>query len=505
MTHIRTDGRFSLKLRNFGPIKEASLDVRPLTILLGRSNTGKTYFTTLLYALHNMFGGFPKIPLSNFNILEFKSIENVDQTAFFNSLIAFSKNQNSPLKLPTFQSLPKFIQNELIFSKQNRGRFIQKFSQNLVTQFSVDSASELRRQPSSNSEPMTIFFQYAESEQEIWSVEFVTRKSMTLSHSNLLNPVNLSTETEKVLNLTIEHLASDNERPSMRKTSMQKILANIVISKLAHPSNNGYSSVHYLPATRSGLFQHNRILSINSLRRQSMFEDPSLIIPDAQIAFLTNILEASEFPKSYLKDADSYRNSIVEISQEIEHRLLDGKIRLESMNSGTYPDFKFSPSKIGKVFSMQQSSSMISEIAPIVITLRYLVNPNDLVIIEEPEAHLHPSAQIALIQCLVKLINCGVKVFITTHSDWILRAVHNLVLRGAKSKVENENGAMDHASIDREDIGVWEFLSSKDDLGTVTREIEVGQDGLEPTDFLEIDTELYNDEAFIRHGLDGDD
>ena len=64
---------------------------------------------------------------------------------------------------------------------------------------------------------------------------------------------------------------------------------------------------------------------------------------------------------------------------------------------------------------------------------------------------------------------------------------------------------MDHASIDREDIGVWEFLSSKDDLGTVTREIEVGQDGLEPTDFLEIDTELYNDEAFIRHGLDGDD
>ena len=505
MTHIRTDGRFSLKLRNFGPIKEASLDVRPLTILLGRSNTGKTYFTTLLYALHNMFGGFPKIPLSNFNMLELKSIGNSDQTVFFNSLVEFSKNQISPLKLPTFQSLPKFIQNELIFSKQSRGKFIQKFSQNLVAQFSVDSASELRRQPSSNSEPMTIFFQYAESGQEIWSAEFTTRSSMKLSYSNLLNPVNLTAATEKFLNSAIEYLASDNERPSMQKTSMQKILANIVISRLAHPRKKGYSSVHYLPATRSGLFQHNRILSINSLRRRSMFEDPSLIIPDAQIAFLTNILEASEFPKSYLKDADSYRNSIVETSQEIEHRLLDGEIQLESQDIGNYPDFKFSPRKIKKVFSMQQSSSMISEIAPIVITLRYLVNSNDLLIIEEPEAHLHPSAQIALVQCLVKLVNCGVKVFITTHSDWILRAVHNLVLRGAKSKVESENGTMDQAGIAKENIGVWEFLSSKTGLGTVAREIEVGQDGLEPTDFLEIDTELYNDEVLIRHGLDGDD
>ena len=500
MTHIRTDGRFFLKLKNFGPIKEVSLDVRPLTILLGRSNTGKTYFTTLLYALHNMFGGFPKIPLNYFDFFEPESIGSADQTEFTNSLVAFSENQNSSLKFPTFQSLPEFFQSELIFSKQNRERFIQKFSQNLVAQFSVDAASEIRRQPSSHSEPMTIFFQYTESGQEIWSAEFITQNSMKLSYSNLMNPVNLPAETEKFINSTIEYLVSDRDRPLR-----QEFLANKVISKLAHPSNSGYSSVHYLPATRSGLFQHTRILSIHSLRRRSMFERPPLIIPDAQIAFLTNILGASGLPEPYLWYSDLHRNSILEVSLEIENRLLDGQIQVEYRDSGNYPDFKFSPRKMKKIFSMQQSSSMISEIAPIVITLRYLVNPNDLLIIEEPEAHLHPSAQIALVQCLVKLVNCGVKVFITTHSDWILRAVHNLVLRGAKSKVESENGTMNQASIAKENIGVWEFLSGKDGLGTVAREIEVGQDGLEPTDFLKIDTELYNDEVLIRHGLDGDD
>ena len=500
MTHFRTDGRFSLTLRNFGPIKEASLDVRPLTILLGRNNTGKTYFTTLLYALHNMFGGFPRIPLNKFDFWELKSIGNPDAADFSNSFTEFSKNQNSLLKFPTFQSLPEFFQSELIFYNQNTEKFVQKFSQYLATQFSVDEVSELHRQPSSHPEPMIIFCQYAEGGEEIWSAEFITRNSMKLSHSNLSNPVNLDTETEKFLNSIIEKIAAGLDRPYM-----QVFIAEDIISRLANPSNNGYSSVHYLPANRSGLFQHNRILSINSLRRQSMFGKPTLFIPDAQISFLTNILAASEFSKANLGRSNPNRDSIVEVSHEIERCLLDGKIHLESQDSEIYPDFKFLPRKIKKEFSMQQSSSMISEIAPIVITLRYLVNPNDLVIIEEPEAHLHPSAQIALIQCLVELINCGVKVFITTHSDWILRAVHNLVLRGAKSKIENENGAMDHASIDREDIGVWEFLSSKDDLGTVTREIEVGQDGLEPTDFLEIDTELYNDEAFIRHGLDGDD
>lgn len=500
MTHLNPDRQFSLKLKNFGPITEAFLDVRPLTILLGRNNTGKTYFTTLLYALHKMFGGFPRVPLNSLDYLERNSIETVDRSVFTRSLVKFSKNQNSSLNFPTFQSLPRFFQSELVFSKQNRGKFIRELSLSLTEQFSVDSVSELRRQPSPNSEPMTIYFQYAESGQEIWSAEFITRNIMRLSHSNILNPINLAAKTEKFLNSAIEYFASGQDRPFI-----QRLLADNIISQLAHPTNNGYSSAHYLPATRSGLFQHNRILSINSLRRRSMSENPPLIIPDAQIAFLINILEASEFPKTYTKDPDYNRDSIVEVSQEIERRLLDGRIQLESQDSGTFPDFKFLPRKIGKTFSMQQSSSMISEIAPIVITLRHLVSPNDLLIIEEPEAHLHPSAQIALIQCLVRLVNCGVKVFITTHSDWILRAVHNLVLCGVRSKTEKENGIMDQVGIAKEDIGVWEFLSNGCDLGTIAREIEVGKDGLEPTDFLEIDTKLYNDEASIRHGLDSDD
>ena len=45
-------GDYRIELTDFGPIGEASIDVRPLTVLVGPSNAGKSYFATLIYALH---------------------------------------------------------------------------------------------------------------------------------------------------------------------------------------------------------------------------------------------------------------------------------------------------------------------------------------------------------------------------------------------------------------------------------------------------------------------
>ena len=48
---------------NLGPIKSGSVDLRPLTIFVGPSNTGKTYFAILIYALRGILGGFPRLPV----------------------------------------------------------------------------------------------------------------------------------------------------------------------------------------------------------------------------------------------------------------------------------------------------------------------------------------------------------------------------------------------------------------------------------------------------------
>lgn len=47
--------KVEIAVKNFGPIAEANIDLRPLTVFVGPSNTGKTYFATLVYALHGAF------------------------------------------------------------------------------------------------------------------------------------------------------------------------------------------------------------------------------------------------------------------------------------------------------------------------------------------------------------------------------------------------------------------------------------------------------------------
>ena len=44
-----------LSVTNFGPIARAKIDLRPMTVFVGPSNTGKSYLAMLVYALHRFF------------------------------------------------------------------------------------------------------------------------------------------------------------------------------------------------------------------------------------------------------------------------------------------------------------------------------------------------------------------------------------------------------------------------------------------------------------------
>ena len=49
-------GEYRLDVEDFGPIRQANVDLRPLTVFIGPSNTGKSYLAILVYALHQCFG-----------------------------------------------------------------------------------------------------------------------------------------------------------------------------------------------------------------------------------------------------------------------------------------------------------------------------------------------------------------------------------------------------------------------------------------------------------------
>ncbi len=50
-----------IEVADFGPIVHGKVDLRPLTVFVGPSNTGKSYLAILVYALHRCFsaGAWP--------------------------------------------------------------------------------------------------------------------------------------------------------------------------------------------------------------------------------------------------------------------------------------------------------------------------------------------------------------------------------------------------------------------------------------------------------------
>lgn len=69
---------------------------------------------------------------------------------------------------------------------------------------------------------------------------------------------------------------------------------------------------------------------------------------------------------------------------------------------------------------------------------RGLIDDDFTIYVEEPEIHLHPEAQVAMVEILAHLVKRGFRVLLTTHSLTVLYALNNLVLAGGLTRGKNE-------------------------------------------------------------------
>ena len=86
----------------------------------------------------------------------------------------------------------------------------------------------------------------------------------------------------------------------------------------------------------------------------------------------------------------------------------------------------------GKSIPVRRASSMVAELATLLSWIKHLLSPGDLLLIDEPEAHMHPEAVLAVAQSLVALSQSGVRVLCTTHSSEFLHQVSNCMLRASQ-------------------------------------------------------------------------
>ncbi len=78
--------------------------------------------------------------------------------------------------------------------------------------------------------------------------------------------------------------------------------------------------------------------------------------------------------------------------------------------------------------SMDESSSAVRSLLDIGFYLRHEAQKGDLLIVDEPELNLHPENQRRVARLFARLVNLGIKVFIPTHSDYIIKELNTLIM-----------------------------------------------------------------------------
>jgi len=151
LTHRNTaerlhDTRVDISVRNFGPISEAAIDLRPLTVFVGPSNTGKTYFSTLIYALHGIYAGFSRFPWHPLTLWPFLSTRG--ETVDADMLKALEK-LNTPHRAFSFSDLPLKMRQRL----RKRVDTADVFKEGLEHYFDIEAVSELIRDSPGDPQP----------------------------------------------------------------------------------------------------------------------------------------------------------------------------------------------------------------------------------------------------------------------------------------------------------------------------------------------------------------
>ena len=259
-----------------------------------------------------------------------------------------------------------------------------------------------------------------------------------------------------------------------------------------------HGETHYLPAARSGIMQSHRVIASSLVARSTrvgMERFPELPTFSGMI---------SDFmQKLILYDEDrSSKGLMAKAADALERETLAGRIRSNRAIAGGYPEFVYRPWETEKDIRLARASSMVTELAPFVLFLRGIVSTDDMLIVEEPEAHLHPAAQTQMAQTLARLVRAGVKVVVTTHSDWLLMELANLMREGELEGLseESDSDSAGSSALLPEEVGVWLFREQGDSSGSIIEEIPFDwSEGIEPEEYESVAEALYNRSAALQN------
>ena len=524
MTSPELSKHLQLSVTNLGPIAKADIELRPMTVFVGPSNTGKSYLAILIYALHRFFSGTASRPMFRRSYGQ-----------LFGSLSPFgagppADDVGEPAKLkhftPLFQWIKEYLQKSAEVSSSQEvdgvtlpgpvvkllknwlesvGHYGWALDAEITRCFGVEDTAMLVRNRVVKGSRVTLarLVDHCGQTPRTFGYSFTVRRNHHNLKSHIPGGVPLRLRASEqwgnrdldelywVAHL-LEEQEEDEEDIALKGHRLLSTLSRAVGRDIVSPLS---LIAHYLPADRTGVMHAHRVVVgslIGQAARAGFERDTPLPRLSGVLADFLEQLVGLEDPRP-----NTGKMSNESLAEEIEKDILQGEIRTARSPVG-YPEFLYRPEGWKEDLGLMNTSSMVSELAPVVLYLRYVVRPGETLIIEEPESHLHPALQVEFTRHLAAAVRAGVRVIITTHSEWVLEELANLVRLSDLPEAQRKGIGGGDYGLTRDQLGVWRFEPKKRPKGSVVREIPFNPDiGNFDSGFDRVAMATYNDQAEI--------
>lgn len=396
-----------LHVENFAKIKKASVKISPLMCFVGDNNSGKSYLMSLLWGILTLGKDiFPKFPSEGkiYKKCEIWLCENV--------------NQNIELSDEVIEYYISWF-NDLLAS--NKKSLLSKI------------------------------FNYGVEAEKIEIVNYRRKKKLEIRWEEMAERYSV---TENYIKFPLQESYSKEQILRMNAYICWNILMEGIAEPLYTPIVKGrrMGEPVYLPASRTGFMLTYAQLIENSLQVSfapaSQENSSALTLPYVDFLQLITKFET--------KNKLNKRNK--EVVQYIEGQMTKGNITIKK---DMIPVIKYRPNGTDNEIPLYVASSIVAEISPLLLLFKSDINFKTL-IIEEPEAHLHPELEKKMTQLIIILVNSGIPVWITTHSDTIIQHINNMIKlrKHAQSKeLMKEYGYSKADLLNSDEVTMYQFVS----------------------------------------------
>lgn len=440
-----------VSIRNLGAIDNAEIDIKPLTILVGPNNVGKTW---MAYALAGIFGTYG---LNEYTDAYIGRDARERYPVLDNAIQQILNEGSAKIDLVAFADK----HGEAYFN------YVANFSQHWIRQF-----IGLKRLTLSKKRPQ-VTVSLAETKTHFLAqiLQYSVERNIAAGYSKqspLLSVLKEAGQREMFIYTATEG-ATIEEAGIAEKLPLRVINRTIVNSVFEALHNALYPDIYTFPTERAAFITLPYAEFINkNLGSIPVQHFMNMVETLFQSSFSARTSEANK---------DAAIETFIQLAQFLEAHILSGNVNFSTPEPENRREILFQQSENVTV-EIPTASSMVKELSPLVLYLYYLAKPGDWLIIDEPEMNLHPEAQARLTEFLAMLVQAGINILVTTHSPFIVDHLANLMKAAELTDAESRETIRSEfflqrteAFIPKESVSVYLV-----DKGTATNIL--GEDGL---------------------------